>query len=194
MEGRKHTGVVMTLITDGDAAWEQQWHSQPMPAGVDHAVAFRIAPGYDLAGATHVAIYETTQDDVAAVAKQVGEGKGQTTVSFTKFAEYGPVGEGPTAGVVLVYTDCDDPAEEDSYNEWYTGHLHHTIENIDLYAASRYTSDDPSRTPSKYLAIYESPSEDTAQVQKDGVDWWVKGGFEGPKGMVLRTEVPGTRI
>ena len=70
----------------------------------------------------------------------------------------------------------------------------HTIESIDFYAASRYESNDPSRTPAKYLAIYESQSEDTAKVQKDGVDWWVKGGFEGPKAMVLRNEVPATRI
>jgi hypothetical protein len=194
MEGRKHIGVVMRLIPNGDAAWEGKWRTQSLPAGVDQAAAFRVAEGYDFGGATHVVIYETGQDDVDAVAKQVGEGPGETTVAYTKFADFGPAGEGPTKGVVLVFTDCDDPAEEDNFNEWYTGHLHHTIENIDLYAASRYTSNDPTRTPSKYLAIYESQSEDTAKVQQEGVDWWVKGGFEGPKGMVLRAEIPATRI
>ncbi len=167
---------------------------QALPAGVDNASAFRLAEGYDLDGASHVAIYETGLHDVDAVVKQVGEAPGETTVGYTKFADFGPDGDGPTAGIVLVFTDCDDPAEEDNFNEWYTGHLHHTIENIDLYAAARYTSNDPSRTPSKYLAIYESQSDDTAKVQREGVDWWVKGGFEAPKGMVLRSEIPGRRI
>ena len=94
----------------------------------------------------------------------------------------------------MVFTDCEIPSKEDAYNEWYTGHLHHTIENLDFYAATRYVSNDPSRTPSKYLAIYESQGDDPAQVQKDGVDWWVKGGFEGPEGMALRNEVPVVRI
>jgi hypothetical protein len=194
MEGRKHTGVVMNLVPNGDSAWENRFRNQTLPAGVKTAGMFRIADGYDLGGATHVGIYESPQDDLGAVAKHVGQAPGETTVAFTKFADFGPAGDGPTKGIVLVFTDCDDPAEEDNYNEWYTGHLHHTIENIDLYAASRYTSNEPARTPSKYLAIYESQSPDTAKVQKEGVDWWVKGGFEGPKGMVLRSEIPATRI
>jgi len=192
MEGRKHTGVVTQLIQKGDPAWEEEWRNRPLPPDVQKASAFRIAPGYDLGGASHVAIYETQAEDVEAVAKRIGEG--EEIASYTKFADFGPVGEGPTAGVVLVFTDCDDPEDEDAFNEWYSGHLHHTIENIDLYAASRYVSNAPSRTPSKYLAIYESQSEDTAKVQKDGVDWWVQGGFEGPKSMVLRAEIPATRI
>ena len=190
MEGRKHTGVILELIPDGDEAWEERWRSQALPPGVDGAAAFRIAAGYDLDGATHVAIYETGEADVAVAATRIGE----SATGYTGFAEYGPISEGRTAGVVLVFTDCDDPAVEDDFNEWYTGHLHHTVESIDFYAASRYESNDPSRTPAKYLAIYESQSEDTAKVQKDGVDWWVKGGFEGPEAMVLRNEVPATRI
>lgn len=203
MEGRKHAGVVITCVTNADAAqgraWEEKWRTQRVPpavesGSVDHGVAFRVASGYDLGGATHVAIYETTQQDVAAAAQKVGEGDGERTASYTKFAEHGPVSEGRTAGVVLVFTDCDDPAVEDEYNDWYTGHLRHTIESIDFYAATRYVSDDPSRTPSKYLAIYETQNADPAQVQKDGVEWWVKGNFEGFAAMLLRAEVPIERI
>jgi hypothetical protein len=203
MEGHKHNGVVVTTISRSDAAeaqaWEEKWRnvtaSEAVQAGaVDRGIAFRVAPGYDLGGATHVVIYETQQEDVAAAAERVAAAVSETTTSYTKIAEYGPVSDGRTKGVVLVFTDCEDPAEEDVFNEWYSGHLHHTIEAIDFYAATRYVSDDPSRTPSKYLAIYESQNDDPAQVQKDGVDWWVKGGFEGPKGMLLRNEVPGLRI
>ena len=203
MEGHKHNGVVVTTISRPDAAaakaWEENWQSETVSAAVktgavDRGTTFRVAPGYDLGGATHVAIYETQLEDVAAAAGSVGAGDGETTVGYTKIAEYGPVSDGRTKGIVLVFTDCEDPAEEDTFNEWYSGHLHHTVEAIDFYAATRYVSNDPSRTPSKYFAIYESQSEDPAQVQKDGVDWWVKGGFEGPKGMLLRNEVPGLRI
>jgi len=192
MEGREHSGVILKLIMKGNPAWEAEWRNQPLPDGIHQATAFRIAEGYDLGGATHVAIYETGKEDVAAVAKNLGED--EHTTSYTKFAHFGPVSRDPTAGVVLVFTDCDDPDAEDAFNVWYTGHLQHTIESLDFHAASRYVSDAPTRTPSKYLAIYESQSADTAQVQKDGVDWWIQGGFEGPKGMVLRSEIPSTRI
>jgi len=192
MEGREHTGVILKLIMKGDEAWEEAWRSQPLPAGIHQAAAFRIAEGYDLGGATHFAIYETGSEDLPSAAQRLGED--EHTTRYTKFAHFGPVSADPTAGVVLVFTDCDDPDAEEAFNTWYTGHLHHTIENLDFHAASRYVSDVPARTPSKYLAIYESPSADTAQVQKDGVEWWIQGGFEGPKGMVLRSEIPGTRI
>jgi hypothetical protein len=205
MEGQKHLGVVVTTISRPDAAqaraWEQKWRSEAASAAVhggavDRGIAFRVAPGYDLGGATHIAIYETQSKDVAAATERVAadDGDGETTLGYTKIAEYGPVSDGRTKGVVLVFTDCDDPAEEDGFNEWYSGHLHHTVEAIDFYAATRYVSNDPSRTPSKYFAIYESPNDNPAQVQKDGVDWWVNGGFEGPKGMQLRNEVAAVRI
>lgn len=200
MEGQEHTGVVVTTLSKPDSAETQAWEDAfrgkngAANASGDRGIAFRVAPGYDLGGATHVAIYETQQPDVAAAAEGLSLDDAVTTESYTKIAEYGPVEEGRTRGVVLVFTDCEDPAEEDGFNEWYSGHLHHTIEAIDFYAATRYVSNDPSRTPSKYLAIYETQSEDPAQVQKDGVDWWVKGNFEGHKAMALRNEVPVTRI
>ena len=34
MEGRKHVGVVMRLVPHGDAAWEDNWRGQALPAGV----------------------------------------------------------------------------------------------------------------------------------------------------------------
>ena len=203
MEGRKHAGVVIATVSNVDAAqaevWEQRWRSGRVPdavenGAVDHGIGFRVSSGYDLGGATHFAIYESQSDDVAAAARRVEAAGGEIIASYTKIAEYGPVTPGRTAGVVLVFTDCDDPSEEDTFNEWYSGHLHHTVESIDFYAAARYVSDDSSRTPSKYFAIYESQNADPAQVQKDGIDWWVKGGFEGHKAMVLRNEVPGERV
>jgi hypothetical protein len=203
MEGNKHNGVIVRYISKPDAAaareWEEHWKREAESGAgkgdaIDRAIAFRVSPGYELDGATHVVIYETSQEDVAAAAKSLRTADGETTVSYTKIAEHGPVSDGKTRGIVMVFTDCEIPSEEDAYNEWYTGHLHHTIENLDFYAATRYVSDDPSRTPSKYLAIYESQGDDPAQVQKDGVDWWVKGGFEGPEAMALRNEVPVIRV
>ncbi|MBJ19425.1 MAG: hypothetical protein CL933_08370 [Deltaproteobacteria bacterium] len=201
MEGNKHTGVIVQNISRPDSApiWEDQWRGETGSAAlesgaVDRSSAFRLAPGYDLDGASHVVIYETSQEDVAAAAQNILAGDGETVASYTKIAEHGPVCDGKTRGIVLVFTDCEDPSLEDSFNEWYSGHLHHTIEAIDFYAATRYVSDDPSRTPSKYLAIYESQNDDPAQVQKDGVDWWINGNFEGHKAMALRNEVPGVRV
>jgi hypothetical protein len=193
MEGREHTGVIVTMTKAGAEdqirAWFDRWRAR-WTGGEAHseAICFRVSKGYDLGGATHVAIRETAGGEAAA------GGDDEATAHYSKIADFGPIKEGRTRGVVLVFTDCDDPALEDGYNEWYSGHLHHTVESIDFYAATRYVSDDPSRTPSKYLAIYETENTDPAQVQKDGVDWWVQGDFEGPPGMVLRNEVPVERI
>jgi hypothetical protein len=200
MEGRKHSGVVVTTATHIDAsrarAWEEQLRGEPTAASgdVSPGIGFRIAAGYELDGATHLTLYETQLDDVAAAAARVETESGNKAESYTKIAEYGPASDGPTAGIVLVYTDCDEPAEEEAFNDWYTGHLPHTVENLDFYAATRYVSNDPSRTTSRYLAIYESQSGDPAAVQKAGVEWWVASGLEGPAAMVLRSAVAAERI
>ncbi|MAG34251.1 MAG: hypothetical protein CL908_25515 [Deltaproteobacteria bacterium] len=203
MEGQEHTGVVVTTVSKPDPAqaraWEEKWRSETVPAALDggafdRGIAFRVAPGYDLGGATHFAIYETRQQDVAAAVQSLRIEDGERAEIYTKIAEYGPVSDSRTKGVVLVFTDCEEPAEEDAFNEWYSGHLQHTVEAIDFYAATRYVTSDLASTPSKYFAIYESQNDDPAQVQKDGVDWWVEGGFKGPEGMALRNEVPGVRI
>ena len=168
MEGQKHIGVVVTTISKPDAAearaWEEKWRSEAASAAghggaVDRGIAFRVAPGYDLGGATHVAIYETQLKDVAAATQRIAadDGDGETTLGYTTIAEYGPISDGRTRGVVLVFTDCDDPAEEDVFNEWYSGHLHHTVEAIDFYAATRYVSNDPSRTAFQVLRHLREP-------------------------------------
>ena len=50
MEGRKHSGVVVTTVVNADPpqaqAWEQRWRKQPAPAvvdtgAVDHGIGFR---------------------------------------------------------------------------------------------------------------------------------------------------------
>ena len=199
MEGREHNGVVVTTTSNADETqtrtWIDGWQGERTKSGeIAGSASFQVAEGYDLGGATHVGICEIRGDDIDAVARVIGTQDGETTAGYTKIAEFGPIKDGVTRGVVLVFTDCDDPTHEDTYNEWYSGHLHHTVESIDFYAATRYVSNDPSRTPSKYLAIYETENTDPAQVQKDGVTWWIEGGFEGPPGMVLRNEVPVERV
>lgn len=187
MEGRKHSGVILEMFSEPDVAARTN-------EGEPRCVSFRVSAGYDFGGVTTVRIHETIQEDRAAVPLENSDLEGRRVERYTKIAEYGPVCEGKARGVVLVYTDCEDPGQEDSFNEWYSGHLHQTIEAIDFSAATRYVSTDPDHTPSKYLAIYETQNEDPSQVQKDGVDWWVKGDFEGHPAMVLRNEVPAVRI
>lgn len=195
MEGRKHNGIVITLGAFPDAERAREWE-----AGLRGKAAglFCICPGYDLGGATHVAIREIERGSAEAVAAALRVGPGETLVSYTRIADFGPIdkGQGPgrTEGIVLVFTDCTERAREDEYNDWYSGHLHHTVESIDFYAANRYVSDDPRATPSKYLAIYESRSDDPGKVQRDGIEWWVRGNFASPDCMALRNEVAARRI
>jgi len=104
-------------------------------------------------------------------------------------------------GVVAVFTDCGEPAEEEAFNVWYEEHTRYVVENLGHYAVTRYVCvDSPAvpastagSTPPRYLAIYETENEDPGQLQRDG---W-KAYFEAehteehttPGSLVLRGEV-----
>jgi len=195
MEGRAHDGISITLASFRDEERAGIWRAllRGEVAGI-----FRICPEYELVGASHLAIHEIEYGSARFAASARATGPGETIVRYRRIAGFGPIdkgqGAGRSEGIVLVFTDCTDAAREDEYNEWYSGHLHHTVESIDFYAANRYVADDPDRAPSKYLAVYESRSGDPAKVQRDGIQWWVQGGFASPDCMALRNEVAAKRV
>ena len=85
MEGR--SGVILTTASNADASQAETWRSKRTPSAVesgaaDHAVCFRISSGYDFGGVSHVTIYETRSDDVAAAEERVGAAAGETTESL----------------------------------------------------------------------------------------------------------------
>ena len=68
--------------------------------------------------------------------------------------------------VLVVHSNCSDPAREDEFNDWYNNiHLPDLMENTDFVRASRFVNPDSSAWESgKYLAIYEIETEDISQT------------------------------
>jgi hypothetical protein len=192
MEGRDHTGVFVACTASADPKRVDEWNrwyvERHMPdvlgTGIfEHATRFHISEGFHMpADGTHLQIYETSRPDVPGALADLttalaGTDDGDRPPSirslmstYTKISEHGN-GEGRRAnGVVMVFTDCTDPAQEDAFNEWYEFHGGHVLEMMDYYAVTRYRADNPEHWQAKYLAIYETWREDPGTVQREGWD------------------------
>ena len=187
--------------------WETWQRDERVPAlravqGVAHGVRFALAEGFELpgdAGGSHVTVLETAApgDEVVA-AKAASEtataARGSETITpYRRVSAYGETDGRRMGGVVAVLTDCSDPASEDAFNVWYEEHARYVIEELGHFTVTRYVNADPASDRARYLAIYETESDDPGQVQRDG---W-KRYFEQespeehatPETLVLRGEV-----
>ncbi len=66
----------------------------------------------------------------------------------------------------LVHTNCKDPAREAEFNDWYTKvHIPDVLKaSPGFLKATRYEADSSSKTPSKYVAVYEIESDNIEQT------------------------------
>jgi hypothetical protein len=64
--------------------------------------------------------------------------------------------------VVLVFTECTDPAREEEFNEWYDNtHVPDVLETSGFVSGIRYELvGNPGPGQGKYLAIYDVESDD----------------------------------
>ena len=64
--------------------------------------------------------------------------------------------------IVLVFTDCTDPAREKEFNQWYDNtHVPDILETPGFVGCTRYElMGDPGPGQGKFLAIYEVESDD----------------------------------
>ena len=70
-----------------------------------------------------------------------------------------------TKWLVLVESNCADPAHEDEFNEWYDQiHLPDVLETEGVVKATRYMSVDPVNGHGKYMAVYEVEADDLQAV------------------------------
>ena len=68
--------------------------------------------------------------------------------------------------IVLVFTDCADPARESEFNEWYNNtHIPDMLQAEGFVAATRYqVLGNPGAGQSKFLAVYEVEAEALAKA------------------------------
>jgi len=64
--------------------------------------------------------------------------------------------------IVLVFTNCADPAREREFNDWYDNtHVPDVLETPDFVSCTRYEMvGDPGPGQGKFLAVYEVESDD----------------------------------
>ena len=194
MEGRTHTGVLLVFNSSCDptrtAEWNRWYVDQHMPevlgtGAFDTAARFRLADGFEFpAGATHMAVYETSRPSVPGAMAELSEkliaaeptprppSSLAHVATYTKISEHGDATGKRANGVVIVLCDCPDPAQEDAFNEWYEHHGPHILENMAHYAVTRYVADEPKPWQAKYLAIYETEDSDPGRVQREGWEWY----------------------
>jgi hypothetical protein len=73
-----------------------------------------------------------------------------------------------------VYTDCENPAREIEYHDWYNKtHIPDILKIPGFKRATRYEITNPSKGQGKYLALYDMETENvnkTVQLFKEAVD------------------------
>ena len=71
-------------------------------------------------------------------------------------------------GVLLVFSNCNDPARHDEYNSWYC-HTHFPDLSVasGFVRARRYANAYPDDGPSQYLAVYEVEGPDVMECIND---------------------------
>jgi hypothetical protein len=70
-------------------------------------------------------------------------------------------------GLLLVVSNCGDPAKEDEFNYWYNHiHLPDVTSGGVFQHARRYVNTDPDSGEGKYFATYETNWEDVSEAAK----------------------------
>jgi hypothetical protein len=70
-----------------------------------------------------------------------------------------------TKWLVIVESNCKEPAKEDEFNRWYNEiHLHDVLETLGVVRATRYERIAPEEGQAKYVALYEVEADDLGAV------------------------------
>lgn len=67
----------------------------------------------------------------------------------------------------FAFSDCNDPAREDEYNDWYSNtHLPDMLETPGMLRATRWMAVEPGKNVRKYLALYEFEADDLDEFNR----------------------------
>lgn len=185
MDGKSSLGLLVNMSNCKDPAHEadfNHWYDrihipQVLGTKVYHAATrFKnVAP--KPGEAVYLALYETTWDDPVAASIEMRTRAGAMNISpdlegkyrrnFKRISDFPPKGASHPAhratGLLLVITNCTDPAREGEFNRWYDGvHVPERIETGCVYAGARYVIADPQPGDAKFLALYETDAKDPA--------------------------------
>jgi len=201
MEGRYPRGVLVALANCKDPAREEEfnrWYDQVhlgdvtgfgVFANPSRYVNVQPQPGQP----KYAAIYETDQEDLKGAIRALfakareweEQGRMIDVLEVASIGLYERIGEWcsqrgkPVRGLLMVISNCKDPAREEEFNRWYNQvHVPDILELGHYHTAYRYQSIAPDKTPGKYLALYET-DEDPVVASQANVDmrpqWQARG-------------------
>ena len=203
MEGRYPNGLLLAITRCTDPSKEEEfnaWYNHmhipdvTAPGIFRHALRFVNTDPSSPAG-QYVATYETTWEDGAkamAANREAGashRARGDRSSPYIQPVTVGvckrvggefAAANRPTRGILLVLSNCKDPAREAEFNCWYEDmHVADILDTGAFHTAYRYESVDPQATKAKYLAIYETDNRDPAEARgalgKARADWQKRG-------------------
>ncbi len=203
MEGRYPNGLLLAITNCKDPskedefnAWYNHMHVPDVtsPGIFRHAIRFANTDPNSPAG-QYVATYETAWEDVSKAMqanRDAGESRRARGDRGSPYIEAATVGvfkklggefsaaARPTRGILLVLSNCKDPAREAEFNRWYEDiHVADILDTGAFHTAYRYESLDPQATKGKYLAIYETDNPDPVKARESmgsvRADWEKRG-------------------
>ena len=203
MEGRYPNGLLLAITnctdlskTEEFTSWYDHMHVPDVtaPGIFRHAIRFANTDPASEAG-QYVATYETTFEDVSkampanreagAKLRESGDRgshliQAVTSGVFKRLGGEFSAATKPTLGILLVLSNCKDPAREQEFNRWYEDvHIPDILDTGAFHTAYRYGSIDPAATKAKYLAIYETDNIDPAKAREKlgavRADWQQRG-------------------
>ncbi len=82
--------------------------------------------------------------------------------------------------MVAVETNCNDPARDGEFNEWYDNiHLQDVLSIPGIMRASRYEDSNAAEGRGRFLALYEIETEDVLKIMAglgEGISRWAEQG------------------
>jgi hypothetical protein len=82
--------------------------------------------------------------------------------------------------LLVVETNCTDPAKEKEFNQWYNKtHIPDLLSTPGILSATRYENPNPGEKQGKYLAFYEVETKDILQTMATLNDNMTKWGEQG---------------
>ena len=203
MEGRYPNGLLLAITRCNDLSKTEEfnyWYNHghvpyvTAPGVFRHAIRFaNTDPTSDVG--QYVATYETNFEDVSKAMpanrearEKLGDSPGRnsplmqslTVGVFKRLGGEYSAASRPTLGVLMVLSNCKDPAREQEFNRWYEDvHIADILDAGGFHTAYRYESLDPEATKAKYLAIYETDNIDPAKAREKHAearaDWVQRG-------------------
>ena len=190
MEGRYPNGLLLAITSCNDPSKTEEfnyWYNHghvpylTAPGIFRHAIRFANTDPTSEVG-QYVATYETNFDDVTKAMPAYREARAKMRESedrstplmqsrtvgvFKRLGGEFSAANKPALGILLVLSNCKDPAREEDFNRWYEEvHIPDILDAGGFHTAYRYESLDPAATKAKYLAIYETDNIDPANARE----------------------------